>query len=549
VFNQIFGLLVKNSSANRRKKRRNQASGGPKSLCIEPLEDRRMLAVLTVNAIFDQDGIVNDGTLTLREAIAYVNQTAIAESQDGNQIVGIIGQNDLIVFDQSLSGKRITLGIDSAGNTITFPGFENGELDITESVTIRGAVDGTTTQYLDITIDAKGNDNNENINNGGGSSVFDIRIDTQQSQQSKQVTLAGLTITGGDVFGVGGGVSFVGANSSGGSSATLTILDSVIVGNHAVGAGGGVYALADVKFDGIAQVNIIGSTIEGNISSASGNLLSGDEGGGGIYMLLSRSTQITRESVFNLIDSTVSGNEATFGQGGGVWVAATHGGTFNATNSTISGNSAPHATQGQGGGLWISRQSDSDTFPDMVANLDHVTITNNDSPTGGGLFSDDTFEGIVTRLNNTIVSGNRVAENINSSANNITGQIDSDSNYNLTGTGISPAGVGNIFNNDPGLAELGDYGGPTKTHLPMVSSDAVDAGEFAIGFNPAEFDQRGEPYVRVVDIEGVRDTPQALRVDIGAVELQAVFGFFNQPLSWRLLLQLPQSDCHPKCST
>ena len=71
----------------------------------------------------------------------------------------------------------------------------------------------------------------------------------------------------------------------------------------------------------------------------------------------------------------------------------------------------------------------------MDANLDHLTITNNDAIDGGGLFSQvDPFGLLITTLHNTIVSANRVAEDTNSNANNVGGEINDDSSYNFLGS-------------------------------------------------------------------------------------------------------------------
>ncbi len=77
---------------------------GTHSMRHEHLEDRRMLATLTVSV--DYDGLIDtdDGTLTLREAIAYVNGDAQPELPDLSQIdlTEAFGTNDKIVFDPSL---------------------------------------------------------------------------------------------------------------------------------------------------------------------------------------------------------------------------------------------------------------------------------------------------------------------------------------------------------------------------------------------------------------------------------------------------------------
>ena len=85
---------------------------------------------------------------------------------------------------------------------------------------------------------------------------------------------------------------------------------------------------------------------------------------------------------------------------------------------------------------------------------------------------------------------------------------------------------------DPMLGPLADNGGPTKTHLLLAGSPAIDAGDPAAvaGMNLVPlYDQRGKPYTRIWDGDG----SGGARIDIGAVELQtlplpaAVYGDYN----------------------
>ncbi len=460
--------------------------------------------------------------MALREAVAYVNG-AIPGAQDRtawiDETVDPLGTNDIINFASGLNGKTITL--------------TQGELTINEAVTIdASSLSGN------LTIDAGGGTDGV-VGNADGSRVFNIELNVSGDDA---VTLAGLTITGGDISDLegGGGVLFRGhsnaanasvtltivdsvirdnyAKSGGGVStfisaetsgiATLAIVDSVISGNQVQFSGGGVghYASSDYFSPGVVTLDITGSTIQDNVASSS------FRGGGGIYANLGGdfTTDDPAGSVFTLTDSTVANNSAINGDGGGLWVCPKSAGTFNATHSTISGNSAVN----QGGGLWIA-VSHGDN---MITNLNHVTITNNSSPTGGGLFSKND-SGVKTTLSHTIVSGN---DDGNGVANNIAGQIEAVSSYNLIGQGqIVPAnltGAGNIFDSDnnPDLAPLVNNGGPTKTHMPTINAidptqDAIDAGDPSFGSTP-QFDQRGAPYTRVADGDG------APRIDIGAVE-------------------------------
>ena len=82
-------------------------------LCVESLEDRRMLAIFTVNSLLDNiDHSAGNSVLTLREAIAVVNAHSITGLQAGEtaQITGTFGTNDTIQFAPTLATTTIGFG-------------------------------------------------------------------------------------------------------------------------------------------------------------------------------------------------------------------------------------------------------------------------------------------------------------------------------------------------------------------------------------------------------------------------------------------------------
>ena len=98
----------------RRRKHRSYAHNAAyrRPLRVEPLEDRRMLAILTVNSAVADTHINTDGVLTLREAIEVVNQgniNGLDSATIQNQINGAITSNNIIRFDPSLNGDEILL--------------------------------------------------------------------------------------------------------------------------------------------------------------------------------------------------------------------------------------------------------------------------------------------------------------------------------------------------------------------------------------------------------------------------------------------------------
>ncbi len=146
----FFSRQTKLNKAPRRNLSSRQIGRG-----FEQLEDRRLLATISVTLASDAASPADDGEITLREAITYVN-TQVVPPNDLATINGNLGTNDKIVFDPSVFASPQTI-------TLTA-----GELAITNSVIIDASM------LTSLTIDASGNDNNVNVDNGGGSRIFNI---------------------------------------------------------------------------------------------------------------------------------------------------------------------------------------------------------------------------------------------------------------------------------------------------------------------------------------------------------------------------------------
>ncbi|MCO6459234.1 MAG: hypothetical protein J5I93_28325 [Pirellulaceae bacterium] len=330
--------------------RRQLATGQPRRLLLEPLEDRRLLATFTVNSTLDApdaipgDGMADDGfgNATLRAAIMESNALPGADTINlppGNYLLTIAGRLE----DQAATG----------------------DLDITDELTIVGADRATTV------IDA-----------GLLDRVFHLPTGSTAS-------ISGVTITGGLATddgsspgtGQGGGVLNV--------FGSLTLTDALITGNQAVGdlgqngQGGGIY-------DVVGSLSLVDSTISGN--QALGGELGGIAQGGGVYSFGSTATAS---------NSSITGNQAlgaddTFGTGGG---AAQGGGIFSEISSwllideaSISGNQAiggaglagPIGSSGgtaEGGGIY----SQSSSFEFLSApGVTGTTISGNQAVGGAG---------------------------------------------------------------------------------------------------------------------------------------------------------------------
>ena len=280
----------------------------------------------------------------------------------------------------------------------------------------------------------------------------------------------------------------------------VRVSDSNITGNTTVGNGGGIHALSEGSYFSLAIENdvpvagylsITSSTISGN---------SATEDGGGVFhqTYCEKVPWRIRDIPLEIRSSVITGNSAGR-DGGGVHGlgtphpyysscergnAAVHGSTVHnnnagrngggilgageLVNSTISSNSAT----GTGGGVHQA--------PRLQAVSS--TITQNESSTVGGV-----SDAPGATFRNTILAGN------------VGMDLDDSENVTLESS---------LTDTDPMLTPLGNFGGPTPTHVLLPSSPAIDAGTLSEDEEPLEFDQRGEPFHRVVGTS----------IDIGAVE-------------------------------
>ena len=243
------GLLLAGADV----RRRSGTHPPQRRLRIEPLEDRRLLSI-TVNTLVDElDGSLVDGDISLRDAIAAAPQ-----------------------------GETINFAVTGTINLTNL-----GHLTINKNLTINGPGANL------LTINAF--DPTPAMNNGDGSRLFNI--DDGNAAEEKTVAISGLTLTGGDVSGDGGGIR---------NAENLTVTGSTISGN-------------------VAHGTLVIQGYYGNYYY--------DHVGGGIWS--SGSLTVT--------GSTVSGNTAT-GSGGGIYST----GNLTVTNSAVSGNTTPR----DGGGIF-----------------------------------------------------------------------------------------------------------------------------------------------------------------------------------------------------
>ena len=291
-------------------------------------------------------------------------------------------------------------------------------------------------------------------------------IESENNYGQTTIALTGCTISGNTAGGAGtfgyGGALNIAAFSGNPYQTDLTITDCTLSTNSTTGFGGAVASY-------YAKMTMEGCTVSGNSAAA----------GGGV----------SAAGASTLTDCTISGNTA--GVGGGV--QAYGAGALSLVAATISGNTATDgAAAGNPGGGIYGATFDGNT---PTASLADTIIAGNDGP--GGRASD--------------IAGVAGFE--------VTGS------YNLIGTGGSGgllAANHNLLNvADPGLAPLGDYGGPTETMALLPGSPAIHNGTAVSGVTT---DQRGFPMDSPPDIGAFQSQPGPLVVDTAIDGLGSPFG-------------------------
>ena len=250
---------------------------------------------LTVDTATDEsNNDVSLGNLSLREAIELANADASITRIQFDQTVFNGDASDVIrLRNQQLPTITDTLHIDGGTQNVVISADKRGNdrrisgtfiTDINASDAVARILDDNVSRVLDITAPA-----------------------------GDTITLTGLTITGGDMEGWGGGII--------NNSSDLVIINSNIAGNRATDFGGGI------RTD-TGALTLRGTTVSGNVNT-------GASDGGGIR---SNSADIT------LSNSTISNNFTSGAWGGGVY---SNGTIVSIDNSTIVQNTS----QQSGGGI------------------------------------------------------------------------------------------------------------------------------------------------------------------------------------------------------
>ncbi|MDR1383866.1 MAG: hypothetical protein LBJ67_08495, partial [Planctomycetaceae bacterium] len=403
----------------------------------------------------------NDGKISIREAIDYT-------------VTHNVG--NVVRFDASLKNGTILL---------------DGEIVIKQDITIDGGKNN-------ITIDANQRSRVMNIT---GSKL--------------NVTLDGLTITGGHTAADGGGIYF---SSSYGA---LIVSNSTILGNTAFSNngtgnyyGGGIYIAGSY-----GHSSIINTVISENTSSYSGGGIAFRDGGvltiidstiskntthtygGGIFNYASTSSPTNASAIVNITNSVITENDAKLG--GGI----TNFGLMTITNSSITENTASFRDNGARGGAihnWMTLIIINST---IARNSVDISTNPDGSIACGGI--NNYSNGSLT-LRNTIIAENTAA--------GLPSDIDWSSPVSTNYSGIQgynnltsfedwtrDFGTNYVYNSSKPLF-VGKLEDGTYDYHLAVDSPAINAGDNA--WVPQEI---------TTDIEG-NTRIQGGVVDIGAYE-------------------------------
>jgi uncharacterized repeat protein (TIGR01451 family) len=508
---------------------------------------------------------------SLRSAIRYANETSpdpdTITLSEGTYILSIDG------VDESWTGDGTEINPYVA---VINPDATIGDLDITDSLTINGAVDGS--GYIVTTIAW---DTQSITDPDVGDRIFHVQAPTGATLS---VAFSNLILTNGSVgvipntdcdndtnpydiklipgefcniwqfrryggaiaLGPGAGIAFYeesihgpdtpggggkkppdigpgGDEGEGGTISEVTITRLAVIDNKAGADAGGIYNAAPTL--------IQESVISGNFSGANG---------GGVYndaeMTIDKTT-IGTASSSNLVENVTLLVNPNQGENGGglfdtgfhtttITASALNGNTaiggagiagrslivFNITNTTISGNVASDV----GGGITTNG----------TVNLNSSTVVDNEASTDapGGGAGLNSFGSGTYNMHNSIVANNlkntTVDSNCGCSGGSVTcapGRLVS-LGYNLENAETCELGfTGDMVNKDPLLLALANNGGPTETHALQhtENGDAVNSPAVEAGdnVNCPNNDQRGG--IRPAD--GNLDTNYDC--DIGAFEL------------------------------
>lgn len=537
---------MKNVTA--KKSRKRSASVSRRALFFEPLEDRRVLATITVTDASDDTlaALAGDGQISLREAIEAANTDAAVDGSTAGD-PGL----DTIVFAGGLAGGTINLS-EVADST-----FGDSALLISSEIIIDGSAasgltisrDGSVDTLRHFYVDSDGDLTLQDISlsdgtalgfiggfsrrggAGGGGAGMGGSIFNEGTLELLRTTFTSNEATGG----VGGSIFAPNGNprGGGGGAGTMSDGDDAPAANGDPGGSGGALNGGDGgngagansgQTDG--SPGMFGGGGGGGGGAASSDAADGGMGGfgGGGGGGGSRTTSPTGggsggagglgggDGADGKDGDVIDGGQPGGGGGGGAGMGGAifnNDGDLTITNSTFAAN---RAEGGQGGGGNGSMSgSDGEGLGGAIFSRNgtltilNTTISENIAAGGGGgVFVAGDGETADATIDNTIIANTAAGTD-----------YETDGSVSVSGTGNlieMPAGSAptTASTADPQLSALGNNGGSTFTFLPAEMSPAVDAGDNTPTNNAGlTLDQRGETRI------------QNTTVDIGSVEFQS----------------------------
>lgn len=381
-----------------------------------------------------------------------------------------------------------------------------GDLNVTDSVVVEGA--GAADTIIDGGVCANVED--PGCTSESVASSNDRVLSVLALTRRVQAKLTGLTIQNGGGFDVYGGGIYVSQNSwltlyrtrvrenkarmfggGIGNAGVLEVVESSILRNTLpidilggqTATGGGILNFAGAK------LTVLHSLIAENEAARGGGIANG---GGNI----------------EIRNSTISGNKAT-ASGGGIRNA----GTTRISFSTIAFNEANRQIDVDGvedrlgGGIYNYGELSLSGEASTVALGNSIVARNTDNQIASGKVGPDCYgkgQGKVTSFRGNVVG-------IRTTNCNLKDALLPGVSFDQTGTEVAPL--------DPKLAALAANGGPTRTHVLLAGSPAIDTAIGLLGgtfYDCTATDQRR--YVRPRDGDG----NGTKRCDVGAFEAKSV---------------------------
>jgi hypothetical protein len=469
-------------------------------------------------AILDADANAEDDTITFASSITgtiTLGSALVVDEGNTNYGTTITGPGSGVLA-VSGDGANNVLQVQDTGTGLTISG-----LTLTDGAgTTAGAM--YTEKYSNVTLDtvavtgstASGGSPNTaylaggGISNKGSMTITNSTISGNSSTHDTsgppyggggidnvgRLTVTGTTVSGNTSDDYGGGI-FQGFSPY---AASLDLSNSTITGNSANEAGGGIASYNIGKYLS-SRSQIVNTTITNN----------GAYFGGGFA-----GKYVSGSDRWTISHSTLDNNGAQYG--GGIRLGVVTG-SFQLLDSTVSGNDA-----GIGAGLDISQNAMK--YQDSTQ-LNNSTIASNHAyGFAGGIYLDRDSGPSPNNLFPLPLFSTIVADNVA----NVPGPDDVDvydsstESFNLSFSLVESSGAvpisqtpagSSILGVDPQLGPLTNNGGPTETQLPAITSPVVDKGSAP---GTLTTDQRGHPRTVDTSVANASDG-----TDIGSVELAA----------------------------